>query len=266
MAGKYLLQLLVQFIKFIKIMLRQLDRQFTDRIKDLEQTVGKLLRARQPYFGDWLDFTEPIEYVTTRTLKFSNTEIDPRTRLQPGDKVRWKHSGDSNYRYGYVSSVSATQWKIQGGSEYAVAATDPIEFSRGLVPQPIGHPVVLDFDPQYTNPGPGGVTFNNDFKTVQFFMIGNVCFEKHDTSFVSITGTAGPVHATPVLEAGFTYERRICSMVDNFNFTVGLAKLGGTTLLEIIPEADFSPDGSFDVVSNGAGWNISIEYTVAEDA
>lgn len=248
-------------------MLRALDREFTDRIKSLEQKLGQLLRARQPYFGDWYDFSEPIEYVTTRTLQFANSELDPRTRLQPGDKIRWKHSGDSEYRYGYISSVSATQWKVQGGSDYTLAATDPIEFSRGLVPNPIGHPVVLNFDPNYDNPGAGGISFlDPDFITTQFFMIGNVCFEKHDTSFVSITGSAGPVHANPVLEAGFTYERRICSMVDNFNSTVGLAKLGGSNLLEIIPHADFNPDGNFDVTTNGAGWNVSIEYTVAEDA
>lgn len=268
-VARYLHLLLVKFINTVKAMLNLLDKDFIKRFQTLEQTVEKLFKARQPYIGDWYDFSEALEYVTTRTLQFKNSDIDPRTQLQVGDPIRWKHGGDSNWRYGYVSSTSATQFKVTGGSDYTLAATDPVEFSRGLTKNPIGHPILFSFDPAYNCPV-GGVTYSildPAFANSKFLMVGKLLKLKLDTSYVSITGGASPVHATPPLQSDFlTYERQIISAVDNFSFAVGLAKMGGANLIEIQPDADFSAGGAFTATANGAGWNVSLEFTVDEDA
>lgn len=245
-------------------MLRSLDRQFTDQIKKIQQDIGKLQRARQPYFGDWLQIVEPVEYTDADTISFTNTDIVAKNLFSIGDKIRFKQTGDSEYRYGYVIAVTDNTIDITCGSDYDLDNLAIIEFGRGLVPNPVGHPVLLNFDAQI-EALVGGSTYSNldpdDYEITQFFMIGSLMLVRMDVSFGSISGGSTPLRATPPIPSNFlTYERRIMSCADNFSFATGLNKMGGPNIIELYSNSNTL--AGFANTTNGMGFNLSLEYVV----
>lgn len=264
MAGNWLLLQLVKLFSYIKSMLRPLDREFANRFKNLESEVNKIKRARQPYFGDWLQILEPLEYTDANTVSFKNTTIDAKNFFSVGDKVRFKQTGDSEYRYMYVIAISANSVDIIGGTDYDLDNLAITEFSRGLVPNPLGHPVLLNFDADI-RAAVGGSTYSNlspdDYETTQFFMIGSLMLIRMDVTFGSMSGGTSPLLATPPTPSDFlTYERRIISGTDAFNFVNGLTKMGGSNLIEIYTNS--TTLAGFQNTTNGLGFNISLEYAV----
>lgn len=242
-------------------MLRELDQEFTKRFKRLEQSIEKLFKARQPYIGDWYDFTEKIEYVSAGTLRFANSEIDPRTRVQRGDLIRWMHSGDSDWRYGYIGHVTATNFIINGGIDYPLDATDPIDFSRGIGNTPIGHPVLLDYDADLrgslgTLSGVGVSDFT------QFAMIGAICLLKFSVSGATITVNPTPILADlPFDTSNVVVERGVGTANDSVGADISLTLVTGTNTVVIRKGA---AGGNFAVGAGSVSFTVSMNYRVAD--
>lgn len=238
------------------------DKEFNDLIIDMKKRLYKLETARQPYFGDWYDFSEPVQYVSANTLKFTNPAINPATFLQLGDKVKYTQT---TVKYAYVHAIQNVvggTFKVNSGKDYTLAASNPSTFSRGLVPTPSGHPVLFAFDPlilalsgSYTNLSPA------NFENAKFLMIGRLLKLKIDVTFGSMSGGPGVLRATPPIESDFTtYERQIMSCTYSGGFAIGLAKMGGANLIEIYANA--TTLAGFPNTTNDLGFNISLEFTV----
>lgn len=264
MAANWLLQQLVKLFNYIKFMLRPLDREFANRFKNLESELNKIKRARQPYFGDWLEILEPLEYTDSNTVSFRNTAIDAKNFFSVGDKVRFKQTGDVDYRYMYVVAVENNSIDVIGGTDFDLDNLAILEFGRGLVPNPVGHPVLINFDADIRAANPSS-TYSNlspgDYETTQFFMIGSLMLVRMDVTFMSMSGGTSSLHATPPTPSDFlTYERRVISCTNAFNFATGLTKMGGPNLIEIYTNSNTL--AGFQNTTNGAGFNISLEYAV----
>lgn len=245
--------------------LRLQDNEFLNQLNRNQEEIRRLNRAPQPFYGDWLQILEPLDYVDSENVEFQNASVVAKNLLSVGDFIRWKQAGDSNFRYGYVVSREDNNVRIFGGTDYPLANLAITEFHRGVTDNPIGHPILLDFDADIRAIASGSTYTNLDpnvYEITQFTMNGSLMIVRIDVSFGSMSGGTSPIWATPPVESNFlTYERRIISGANAFSFCTGLAKMGGPNTIEIY--SDSNSLAGFSNTSNGLGFNISLEYVVA---
>jgi hypothetical protein len=158
-----------------------------DRLREIERQLGNLNNSRQPYFGDWYDFSEQFEYVTVQTgsgfrygrIAFQDESLDPRDFFAIGDKIRFKQSGGT-FKYFYVIDLTAAYIEITGGSDYTLVNEEVTDVGRGLVNNPIGHPGLFNYALQIT---PTAGVYTPSTEVANFYMVG-----KNVILNVSITG------------------------------------------------------------------------------
>lgn len=244
------------------MLINPVDQRLAKRIKGLENRLKLQGLNDSVLVGDWLvrngaNYT----YTSSTTATLSNNE---QNLLSVGDRVRWKQAGDSNYRYGYIGNIASNVITILGGTDYSIDNLAFEEFGIALNSNPSGHPQLINWDADI-RAASGGSTYSNlnpsAFEITQFYMQGPLLFMRMDVTFGSMSGGASSLNATPPYESNFlTYERRIISTTNNFNFTVGLTKMGGSNLIEIYTSA--TTLAGFSNTTNGLGFNISLEYVV----
>lgn len=241
------------------MLINPVDQRLPKRIKELEERLKLQGLNDTLLVGDWL-VRNAANYAylsaTTATL-FNNEE----NLLSVGDRVRWKQTGDSNYRYGYIGNIASNVITILGGTDYSVANLAFEEFGIALNSNPSGHPQLINWDADI-RAAVGGSTYSNTLTEVtQFYMTGPIMFLRIDVSGANMSGGTSALLATPPYPSNFlTYERRIISTTDNYNFTVGLTKMGGSNRIEVYSDA--TTLAGFTNTSFGLGFNISLDYVV----
>lgn len=211
--------------------LNPVDKEFSDFLKDLSTRLYKLETARQPYFGDWYDFSEPFEYVTVQNgagFRYGRIRyIDIPLRsvannyFSIGDKIRYKQNAGT-YQYAYVTNITSEYIEIFGGSSYVLQNEDITELGRGLVATPIGHPIDLPFAPQISAPAgtynagaPSGLQYS-------FSMNGrNVRMVMYDLGGSSISGSSSMLRFVLPVKAA-RIQTSFLQVLNN-SATVGLA-------------------------------------------
>lgn len=120
--------------------LNPVDKEFTDLIRDLQKRLYNLETARNSFFGDWYDFTEPITIITTTPRVFAFTNgINPKDVFSLGDPVRWKENGGA-LQYGYIFELTNTDFTVANDNFSTSPSAVITELGRGLVRTPVGHP------------------------------------------------------------------------------------------------------------------------------
>ena len=219
-----------------------------------------------PVSEDWLNY-DTSYFAYTSSTRVAIAGFDATLQFQKGDKIRIKFAGDSDYRYFYVFGTAAAYLDLMGGTDYVVANLAVEEFGKGTNFTPSGHPLFLDFDPQIAALT-GGATYTNtsasEFEIAKFFMIGSLCSVKVDVTFGNMAGVPSALGLTlPIASDFLAYERRVISCTNDYDFKVGLAKIGGSDFVEIYADATFSGGEDFVVTSGGLGFNLSIDFLIA---
>jgi len=255
-------RLLHQLLIILTRMLNPIDKEYASLIKELQTRLYNMESARQPYLGDWREITETLAYVDSNTVEYSDATIDARDVFSVGDLVRWKQTGDGDYRYGYIVSASGNEIDIEGGSDYDVANLAITEFAKGLTKNPIGHPILLNYTPNITALQAGSTYSNVDasqFEIAQFFMTGPLVSVRLDVTFGNMAGGTSELSVDFPFDSTFiTYERRVISCTDNNNFATGLAKAAVGGSMEVYSNS--TTLAGFANTAGGLGFNISIEY------
>lgn len=164
-----------------------INNPVVSRIKELERQVGNLNNSRQPYFGDWYDFSEQFEFVTVQNgsgfrygrIAFQDDTLDPNNFFAIGDKIRFKQVAGT-FVYFYVIDITSTYIEITGGSDYVLANEVVTNVGRGLVNNPIGHPGLFNYDLQISAVV---ATYTPSIEVANFYMVG-----KNVILNISITG------------------------------------------------------------------------------
>lgn len=150
------------------------DREFADRFAALEKAVKESQVSPQPYLGDWRNLS-PSEYSYTSTTEIGITAFDPISQFNVGDKLRWKQTGDSSYRYAYISKINSASVEIFAGDDYSVANLDFIEISVSDKANPTDFPPKFSYQPSIVSDGsPTSVTITGGTETLYVNMDGNL--------------------------------------------------------------------------------------------
>ena len=84
-------------------------------ISEMMQKVSNLERPRQTLQGDWTPINvSKIANSGTINEYITSTENNFINYLTPGRKVRWKVTGDANYKYGITYDINASYTRIAG--------------------------------------------------------------------------------------------------------------------------------------------------------
>ena len=181
------------------------------------------------------------------------------TRYGKGMRLRWKQSGDSNYRYAYIIGAAATLLTVTGGSDYAVAdtATSPIiEAAYSYFSAPLGFPEWFNW--AVTFPAAGGMTFTGTNVRARFCINGRkVSFELFAQGTTSGSGVAYILATLPVTAAHAYCLRALCQ-VDDGGSLAGMAYLSDTSTLQVTKLSG----GAF-AVTTGRGIFPSAFYEMA---
>lgn len=185
---------------------------FLNNIKGLENRLENLERQTQPQIIDWYSL---IPSAISRISNYKIRVADlPRELFSVGDKIRLKQTGDSDFRYFYVSKtidVSSGIFDIElgyGRPEYltgsdsfvdALAITE-IAVSKAVSPSGMGG--TLFFDTTFKNPAGG--TLSTTSKLTQYSLNGNVFFMNISAAF-SATVTAAYIKFNIPIDIDLTY-------------------------------------------------------------
>jgi hypothetical protein len=186
-----------------------------DVVADIVSRVSSIENTTQPVSSDWFDLA-PSEYnptVAAGSLKVNYLSSDQRI-LRPGDKVRLKQTGDSNYRYFYVTeSIPGAAYPLYAGDDYTLdTAKDVIELSYSRNQAPSGHPLIFSYSPDVRKGTDGSVITSWDLNVIEFYMIGNIVFMQ--SKFIH--------SAFPVGESQVFIEHNWINSVDGNAFTSGV--------------------------------------------
>lgn len=203
------------------------DNELPDRIAGLENKVYELATGRQPYLADWIQLPSNIFLFNTASI-FSTSQSFTNT-ITVGDRVRWKNTGDVNYRYAYVVSLNANAITINAGDDYSIANNTITEFWYSKNVNPTGFPNFFQYQPTWSSDGTiGTITSTND---VFFTILGNeirLLFE--DLTFTTNSDTninnvfmSLPFNITN--SAQNTYALQKCDITDNFDQVNNIASL-----------------------------------------
>jgi hypothetical protein len=190
-------------------MLAELDSEFTNYIKKIRDDLDKLLRARQPYFGDWYEFTEILEYVSATEVAVQNTDVDLTKVFVIGDPIRWMQTGDVDYRYGYVTLVETNRMRIRAGEDYEVDNADITDVARGLRLNASGFPVRFTIPDSAIVVTSGTITLsvNPDHTLLDFYMVANTVFLNAVVAFATQSTTTVPLLQLPTNSGEFLNKR-----------------------------------------------------------
>jgi len=131
-------------------------------------------RQFQPMSEDWVAMNpEVFSYNADNILNIST--IDPTEYFQVGDRLRMKQTGDSTYRYFYITRSDTTLIKVFAGLDYIYANLDILEIAISRHPNPIGFPPEFEFalNPTFTG---GGSPIIASSVNHTFRMLGELVF------------------------------------------------------------------------------------------
>lgn len=211
------------FVSLILIVLAMnLDNPTNQRLpkflSELKKDVEGISTVRQSQFGNWIDIADAV---TTNTydegiLEFENDGINPRGFFTKGDKIRWKQSGDSNYKYGYVIDVTDTTFTVTGGSTYSFNDGDLLELGKGISENPTGFPVVLAFNSTLHAYDQSHSVSNQGTFTGKFFIINGMVTAFYKRTGFQLTGvTDFYVHEDLPIARDSNFEVRIAGIGSN---------------------------------------------------
>ena len=237
--------------------------ELINEVKNLKEKLSNLTLTNQMYMGDWFRIREIVSYDGVNTIKFNDTNINSSLFFSPGDKIKYVQNNLT--KYAYVYEVSNNKFKINGGSDFVLANQAIDELYKGISSTPSGHPVFLKYNPNITAPAPGASYSNlnaNLYERAYFSLNGKMCFLKIDVVFGSLTGANSALTASLPFTAdvGREYLRIPITINDNFNFNLGLAKIGASTYIEIY--ANHNTLGFFNITTNGLGFSITTNYII----
>lgn len=227
--------------------------EFTQRIKDLEDTVQSLSTAPQSYQADWINLN-PTEYIYNSATRIDISDFDPRSRFSIGDRLELTQS--STTKYFYVIDVQSDHIKIYAGTDYTFTSDTITSIRASKNIKPTGFPDFFNYDAT-VDVNVGSIT-KDVLSTEQFYMIGGVyyVFSQYDLSSISagnsiiiiylptqnIFANSYPLSEGNVVhiydQVAFTDETGFTTSLSNGNF-VGIRKMDGS---------NYSTTNSIDLV------------------
>lgn len=216
------------------------DQTLATEINELKRNVNSLSSARQPYQGDWFEFTEEMVYTSSSEMTISNTEVDLQNVFAVGDPIRYKQGG--GFKYGYVAKNTGTVLTVRSGSDYTISNAPITDVAKGLRLNASGFPVVFEFDPDFSA-APGTYSQSNPSLNEfgSFYMVGPIVYLEFASSFFSILTSPSvvllsnlPVTASTT-KNGTNWTLLACE--DSAVSYVGFAKFGGINTIEIYKNA-----------------------------
>ena len=116
--------------------LNPLDDTLAYTLNALKQDIDALQRARQPYYGDWIEIgVSSLSYSANNIL---NTAISYVSILNVGDKVKISQGGSD--KYFFIYKVTSTQIYVNGGTDYTFTNSAFTTFAFSRASNPLGHP------------------------------------------------------------------------------------------------------------------------------
>lgn len=238
-----------------------INNPIIDSIKNLQEQVLSLSNTRQPYNGDWYQYTEELVYATPTEVRTTNTLLDLRNVFAIGDPVRYLQGGVD--KYGYITRVDQGRLRIRAGSDYAVSNEPITEFYRGLKNNPLGFPVVFNQANSNFRVPAGSISFSSSPANtrVQFSMQGPIISMRVLVLFATVSIDGITIFLDlPAKSAEDTNPFRVnYSTARGPNW--GYAKLTDNSYLEIVPALGQGyPSGTGNV-----DMNFAYDFLVGED-
>lgn len=177
--------------------LSPIQNGFIEAMADIQATTNRQAIARQPFLGDWLDYSNPLEYFSATEVRTSNTGIDLTDFWSVGDPIRYKQGG--GYKYGYVTYVESTRMRVRAGDDYSVADAELTEVARGEKLNAEGFPIRFAIPSSNIQVSVGTITLsaNSGDTQLEFYMIGNTIFLELVTIFATITVSTAIIFVLP---------------------------------------------------------------------
>jgi hypothetical protein len=240
---------------------RILGQSLPNTIRDIQQSIDEFSKVPISYRGDWHELAEPMVFVSSISMRVSNSAVDLTKIFAIGDPIRYKQGGD--YKYGYITKVTTNVITIRSGSDFTIINSPITDVAKGLKLNPIGFPVLFNIPNSAYSAAPGSITLSgtpSDTKT-QFFMVGPVITVRVITFNATISGADSVVFLNlPAPSAEITNAFRV-----NYNDSVGpqwgVVKVTSGTHLEIYSGLS---SGGYPVGAGNTNMNFTFDYIVGE--
>ncbi len=143
----------------------------------------------------WIADNRVFSYASATTV---TTPGDITAQYGAGTKLRWKQTGDTNYRYGYLTAASYgapnTTLTLTGGSDYSVANAAITEWGFSYAALPPGFPAWHNYTVAWTCLSGGNPAIGNGSLVGKFRLIGRTVEVLIDVNWGSTTTNGGGIY------------------------------------------------------------------------
>jgi hypothetical protein len=181
----------------------------------------------QPYFGlvpvdGWIPIDTTLTYASATTM---NSSADLTGTIPQYAKIRWKQGG--GYKYAYLTSIAATLWTINGGSDYTVANTAITDVAWSAADNLAGFPETINYNAQW-----GGFS-SISTKESSFRIQGRLL-----VLTIAVNGLSNNAYITGLSPITIPKAMRsICHVTDASSYSIGFVELSAGTAFTVYKNA-----------------------------
>lgn len=189
--------------------LNPLDNDLALMLKNLNTRLSALENTRQPYVSDWIQVADSFSVRNVWSLNYNNLNPILTSYLRAGTWIRFKQTGDVNYRYAIIGNTKTTSGVL--GIIYAgysfTNSVNITEFWYSNAFTPFGAPFSYDIGPVMQVPNQLGSTFSIVSSSIKLVNTGNLITLVGDTSVAVTSGATVTAFFAyfPIIDAAGTY-------------------------------------------------------------